>query len=166
MQIGILADTHNQMDNTRKALDTFAARNVTRLLHCGDITTVAVVELFEGTQTTFVFGNMDRFHSDLMNTAKQLMGMGSAGYSYTAELGGARIAMTHGNDEVQLLQFVQSGDYDYVFHGHTHRRRDEMVNNTRVINPGALGGRRAESRSICILDLETDDLEFIEIADD
>jgi predicted phosphodiesterase len=32
-----------------------------------------------------------------------------------------------------------------------------------VINPGALGGVRHESRSFCILDLQTDELRFIEV---
>ena len=32
---------------------------------------------------------------------------------------------------------------------------------TRVINPGALGGRKLEKRSLVFLDLETDKLEGI-----
>lgn len=38
MQIGLLSDTHNSHDNTRAALDVFRARGVTRLIHCGDVT--------------------------------------------------------------------------------------------------------------------------------
>ncbi|MEJ2150393.1 MAG: metallophosphoesterase family protein [Chloroflexota bacterium] len=87
------------------------------------------------------------------------------GEHLTMELDGKRIAVCHGDDLAQLDEFIHSGIYHYVLHGHTHRRRDEMVGQTRVINPGALGGRQAESRSICLLDLSTDDVRFEEIAE-
>ena len=56
-----------------------------------------------------------------------------------------------------------SGDYAYVLHGHTHYRADWWAASTRVLNPGALGGTKRESRSVCILDLETGQARFIEI---
>ena len=69
-------------------------------------------------------------------------------------------------DEVRtdvLGNLIASGEYAYVFHGHTHRRRDRMIGHTRVINPGALGGRRTERRSFCILDLATGETRFVEL---
>ena len=71
--------------------------------------------------------------------------------------------MIHGDNEEALANLITSGRYAYVFHGHTHRRRDQMVGHTRAINPGALGGRRWQSRSFCILDLETGKAGFVEI---
>lgn len=41
----------------------------------------------------------------------------------------------------------------------THRFRDEMVGATRVINPGALGGRFVGERSFATLDLIKDELQ-------
>ena len=163
MKLGILADTHNHIENTRRALDAFRERGITRLIHCGDLTTVAIVELFAGFSVTFVFGNSDQFHADLMQAAKALFGMGSMGYSYTAAIDDKRIAVCHGNDEDMLNGYIQQNTYDFVFHGHTHHRRDEIVGKTRVINPGALGGNRPEQRSICILDFETEETEFVMI---
>ncbi len=163
MLLGIVSDTHNHLENTRQALDQLRARQVTRVIHCGDITTPAVVELFEGFQVTFVFGNMDHFHADLMEAAKRLFGMGSMGYSYTAAIDGRRVAVCHGDDIDILQNFIREGVYDFVLHGHTHLRRSEKVGGTWVINPGALGGRQAEERSFCVLDLATDEAEFIMI---
>jgi len=122
-----------------------------------------VVELFEGFQATFVFGKFDHSHADLMGAAKRLMGAGSMGYHYTASIEGVKIAVCHGDDSQMLDDFVKSENYKFVFHGHTHQRRDELIGKTRVINPGALGGQQKQSRSICILDLETEDSEFIEV---
>jgi len=38
-----------------------------------------------------------------------------------------------------------------------------VVKGTRIINPGALGGLGIESRSFCIIDLNTDDVEFVHV---
>jgi predicted phosphodiesterase len=37
---------------------------------------------------------------------------------------------------------------------------DKRIGKTRVINPGALGGLKKQSRSVALLDLETDQLIF------
>ena len=87
-----------------------------------------------------------------------------AGVVFTGEIAGMRIAATHGHLADILDDLIDAGPYDYVFHGHTHRMRDEMISSVRVINPGALGGTRYEPRSICILDLVTGEVEFVEIA--
>ena len=42
--------------------------------------------------------------------------------------------------------------FDYAYH-------------TRVVNPGALGGTRRQSRSFCLLDLSTGEIEFVELED-
>ena len=47
--------------------------------------------------------------------------------------------------------------------GHTHRRRDQTIGRTRVINPGALGGVRWQRRSFCILDLATGEARFVKL---
>jgi hypothetical protein len=58
---------------------------------------------------------------------------------------------------------ISDGEHAYVFHGHTHRRNDRRVGPTRVINPGALGGMRWQQRSFCILDLATDEVDFVTV---
>jgi predicted phosphodiesterase len=83
---------------------------------------------------------------------------------FTGQIDGVPVAATHGHQGDQLQAFIRSGRYDYVFHGHTHRRRDERVGDTRVINPGALGGVRYENRSVAILDLTRGALESLPIA--
>jgi putative phosphoesterase len=162
MRIGILSDTHDHIENTRQALEILRREGVERLFHCGDVTSPEVVALFEGWDVLFVRGNMDRL--ELLEPAVVALGRQPfLGDELTTTLAGRRIAFLHGNDTARLQQCIASGEFDYVFHGHTHRRRDERAGRTRVINPGALGGVRRESRSFCILDLQTDELRFIEI---
>jgi hypothetical protein len=74
-------------------------------------------------------------------------------------LAGKRVFMIHGDQRSELEKRTASGDYDFVLHGHTHRFRDERVGSTRVINPGALGGRFVGERSFATLDLMKNELQ-------
>ena len=61
-----------------------------------------------------------------------------------------------------LNSLITDGTYDYVFHGHTHIQRNQIIGRTRVINPGALGSSRYNGQTLCVLNLETDQAEFPE----
>jgi predicted phosphodiesterase len=71
--------------------------------------------------------------------------------------------MIHGDNEEVLGNLVTSDQHAYVFHGHTHRRRDKTIGRTRVINPGALGGTRRQRRSLCVLNLKTGEARFVKL---
>lgn len=162
MKLGILSDTHNDADNTEQALAILHERGVDRIVHCGDLTTPDIVALFDGWQVDFVFGNMDKKREPL-EQAVDALANASIGEVFEANLDGVRIATYHGHDEARLYTLIHHGGYDVVLRGHTHRRRDERIGRTRVINPGALGGTRHERRSLCVLDLANDDLETIKL---
>ena len=162
MKLGILSDTHNNIENTRRALRVFAEHGVERVIHCGDLTTSPIMEAFVGWDVLFVYGNMDRNRDHLRSVAWHLLNT-TIEEQQVIESNGVRCVACHGDDGPHLERLILSGLYAYVFHGHTHRRRDEIVSQTRVINPGALGGKHAESRSVCVLDVETGQVTFIEL---
>jgi putative phosphoesterase len=163
LKIGILSDTHNDRAATQRALREFRQRGVNTLFHCGDLTAADIVPLFNGFDVRFVRGNMDRHHVKALRAAVvEQNGADWWGKGDLVELEGKLIGMTHGDSEEVLADLLYA-EPDYLFHGHTHRRRDERIGSTRVINPGALGGIQHESRSICILDTEADELDVIHI---
>jgi len=47
---------------------------------------------------------------------------------------GARVAFVHYPDIAQEL--CESGKYDFVFHGHTHKPWTEVIGNCTLLNPG------------------------------
>lgn len=166
MKIGLLSDTHNNARNTRVALDAFREREITKLIHCGDITTPDIVRLFMGWDVYFVFGNMDGARSTLIDTAKAV-GVRPPKQTQIVELDGASIAVTHGDHPAEMFRLQVSRKYAYLCHGHTHERRNEYNSGygIRIINPGALGGNKPEARSIAILDTESGEVEFITFPD-
>ena len=162
MLIGILSDTHNEAQITRQALDLLREREVERLIHCGDLTTPEMVALFEAWTVDFVYGNMDRQRGALLDAVNALP-HASIGETQMLRFDDQRIAVIHGHQEEQLGNLIND-NYDYVFHGHTHSRRDETIGRTRVINPGALGGTRRQTRSVCVVDLISGSVEFVTLA--
>jgi len=162
MKIGIISDTHDDMDNLEAALDILETEGVTQILHCGDVCGPHIVRAFAGFDVWIAQGNMDR-HTGLTQAVEGMLGPGRLAWFQRPTLNGYPLAMIHGDNEEALANLITSGQYTYVFHGHTHRRRDRTVGQTRAINPGALGGRRWQSRSFCILDLATGEARFMEL---
>ena len=165
MKLGILSDTHNNIPNLLKALQVFKAEGISQLLHCGDMADMLTARQMTGFDVIYVNGNTDRSAEAVSYTVWALNPRNEIpGDVYEGELGGVRIAATHGHLTGRLNKLIRSRRYKYVFHGHTHRQREEMIGKTRVINPGALGGALYEPRTICIVDLEKDEVRFIPVS--
>ena len=163
MKIALLSDTHNFKTSVQTALSTLKSEKIDTIIHCGDMTNVETLELFQDFTIHHVWGN-----GDLDTIAYQIVIQGCKPGSTTSEvysdvIDGKRIAALHGHQKKLLDSLIENGHYDYVFHGHTHRQRDEMIRDTRVINPGALGGTFRGSRSFAILDFSTGNLSSLQI---
>lgn len=164
MKIGIMSDSHGHAGNLKKALDVCRENGITRIVHCGDLATASMVRQFVGFDVSYVFGNVDDSHGEIELAFAMQNANNSADLVYSGTIGGVSVAATHGHLRGKVEELARSKQYRYVFTGHTHRRRDETIKRTRIINPGVLGGTRYQDRSMCILDLATDIAEFVTIA--
>jgi putative phosphoesterase len=163
MILAVLSDTHDNRSSIRRALELARGRGAEEILHCGDLTSSAVVPLFRGWTLQYVSGNMDRDPAEIRSAAERLGTGSSCGTELRLERDWLRIAMLHGHRGDLLDAAVRSGEYDFVFHGHTHRRRDDLIGRTRVVNPGALGGAAYGNYSFCLLDASAGEIEFVEL---
>ncbi len=159
MLLGVLSDSHGDAATTARAIAMLEARGATRLIHCGDICGDAVLSEFTGHPIVFVWGNCDAPSAATRRLVKAL-GLPWPEGPVELEIAGRRIAVFHGH-EPAFDAAVRDGQYHYVFHGHTHRFRDERVNGCRVINPGAL--HRAAVKTVALLNVDTDELAFIRV---
>ncbi|MDX1413796.1 MAG: YfcE family phosphodiesterase [Candidatus Promineifilaceae bacterium] len=165
MRIGVLSDTHNHIGNLLKALRFFREEGIEKLIHCGDMVNVTTAKQMAGFDVIYVNGNMDD-SAAAVNDALWFLNPDNetAGDIFTGKIDGVSIAATHGHVPGKLDQLIRSGRYDYIFCGHTHRRRDERIKKTRVINPGALGGARYEPRTVCVIDLQSHEVNTVKIS--
>lgn len=165
MLIAIMTDTHNNRQAVRQALAVARQRGAETIIHCGDLGSPDLVSLFRGWTLHLAFGNTDHERVSLQYAVRALGNGSTCEPEVRLEEDGVRIAALHGDRPGDLSALIASATFDFIFHGHTHRRRDSLVGRTRVINPGALGSVATESRSFCLLDPTARAVEFIELDD-
>lgn len=163
MKIAIISDTHSNEENLSSCLNYLKNSGVNTIIHCGDLGWEGLVRRFKGYRLILVYGNTDKLTENIRMRIDDLNTDGYAGWTYEGVLAGKHLFAAHGHKEGVVIDAIQSGNYDYVLHGHSHARRDERHQNTRILNPGALGGTKHEPRSFMILDLAKDELLTIEL---
>jgi putative phosphoesterase len=160
MRIGVVSDTHGHVELTRPAVRMFESLDVEAVLHCGDIGSMAVVELFSAWPSHFVFGNCD---SDTQRFAAAIAKAGQICHGLFGDLtlDGVRIALLHSHDGRRFRSAIQSGDYKLVCYGHTHVATIDRHGETVVLNPGAI--YRANPHSVAIVDLPAVTATIVEL---
>lgn len=151
MIIGVISDTHGDVYSAREAVRIFQCLEVNQVLHCGDIGSPEIVELFSDWPTHFVYGNVDspNYLGDVIHQAGQTCHDRFGSF----ELDGRKIALLHGNDTGLLEKVAKSGKWHIICHGHTHTARHSIVGNTLVLNPGAIA--RTIYPSVATIDLQS-----------
>lgn len=158
MKIVILSDTHNNSSILEKAIIQIKALNPDVVIHCGDIINPSILDIFTGLNLKFVFGNNDINKQALRKKANKL-GFDEPKDSLDITIDKKKFFVTH--EPSNCANAINSQDYDYILHGHTHSPKDEIIGKTRIINPGAL--HRAHYHTFALLDLENDKLDFYKI---
>ena len=147
MIVAIVSDTHDNIKNFTKVIDFLNAENITALLHCGDICKQETIEQatksFQG-KIFWVQGNGDYGLEEIPETME-------------LELEKRKIFLSHYPDVAKRA--AETGKYDLVFYGHTHRPWEERVGNCRLVNPGEVAGQRYKP-TFALYDTETDKLEL------
>ncbi len=153
MKIAVISDTHDQVDHMLAALNVLRQENVDTLIHCGDLTSPETAAHLQGFRVIHVIGNGDIASGEIRRVLLSLNPQNYSGMVFTGQFDGARIAVTHGHLSEKPEDLARSGQHDYVFCGHSHQQRNELLGFTRIINPGALGRPRSGLRSFYLLDL-------------
>ncbi|NLE58743.1 MAG: metallophosphoesterase family protein [Planctomycetes bacterium] len=159
MRLGILSDAHGNAALVRRALLLLDACGAEAFIICGDIGGLHVLEEFGGRRCWFVWGNTDS-PDPTWRVQVESMGLPWPNGPLELRLDGKRIGVFHGNESEFAKAYKQAG-LDYLLFGHTHRQHDGYAGEMRVINPGAL--HRVRVPTVALLDLATDNLEFIEV---
>ena len=160
MLIGILSDTHDEMARTRRGVGLLRDAGAEALIHCGDFTGPEIVAACSAVPLWFVFGNNDADAVPELRRAASECGATCLGWGDAVELGGRRIAVTHGHMATDVRRLLALRP-DYLLTGHSHIAADSSDGSVRRINPGAL--HRASEYTVALLDLETGRLRSIAV---
>ena len=160
MLVGILADTHNQLERTRVAVQLLCDAGAEVLFHCGDLASPEILEPCAVHPCYFTFGNHDADDVPHLQKAANDYGIQCLGWGDVVEIDGKRLGVVHGHLTTDLRRVVALQP-DYLFSGHSHSRNDQQVGAIRRINPGAL--HRADEFTVAILDLKADSVRFLTV---
>lgn len=163
MKIGVMSDTHDNLSNTIYVLNTFRGECIETIIHCGDLASLEMVSHFSGFRVIYTSGNMDYVSGTIKKRFLKLNQSNFVGMTFRGKIDGVPIAATHSHISGKVMELVREGKYQWIFHGHTHERRDERIGSVRIVNPGALGGLSKGERSFCIVDLAADKVEFLKV---
>jgi putative phosphoesterase len=158
MRIAILSDSHGRQQTVERALQVLRERGINVVLHCGDIDDVETVAFFRGFTAHFVFGNCDCDRPGLAQAIEEAGGTLHGAWGQL-EFEGVKIALLHGDDQRLMRDVEGSGQFDFLFYGHTHHAAEHRTGPTRVINPGAL--HRARPKTFVLLDLASRQVERV-----
>ncbi len=167
-RIGLLSDSHGRASTTQAAVDLLLDHGAGILLHLGDIGSVEVIDAMitplpesnETPEAHVVFGNADW---DTLGLSRYASSLGVIVDHPVGKLqfGQDTLIFLHGHESADMNQALAEHPR-WLCHGHSHRKLDQQNGPVRVINPGALF--RASQYTVAILDTETDNVEFLEVA--
>jgi len=159
MLIGIMSDTHDDMERIARVVEVFNSRGVSEVLHAGDFVSPFTFEVLGGLRARFmgIFGNNDGDRLLL----REKSGDRIFSQPLIAEVGGRMVAVVHEPASVEAL--ASSGKFDLVVYGHTHAPDVRRVNNTLVVNPGKAAKLHKGRSTAVILDAEKMEAEIIEL---
>ena len=170
MKIAIISDTHDNVPNLEKALAWMKENKIEQLIFCGDLCAPSMIREvlvpnFSG-QIHLVFGNVeDREQTPkVAGQFKNVKHYGDWGefkidppspnsFGETSK----KIAFVHFPEEAKKL--AQSGKYDFVFYGHTHKPWTEKIGKTEMLNPGTLAGMFNKA-TFAVWDTKTGEMEL------
>jgi len=151
MRIGVVSDTHNNLNNVRRIVEIFNHSGVERVVHTGDITRASTLEALSGLRMPLmgVFGNNDVERDSLLGAARQF-GMELVDPPLRLKLHGQRISVVH--DPLDISEALLQESH-LLLHGHNHRHIHEHRNGCLVFNPGECAGIMAGLNAVGVVDL-------------
>lgn len=122
-RIGVLSDTHGKLREEVAEI----LRECDVILHAGDINTPKVMESLQAIAPLYIVrGNADK------EWAEEIPEM------LSEEICGLQVFMVHNKKQIPK----DTGDYDLVVFGHSHKYEERKEGNCLYLNPGSCGPRR------------------------
>jgi uncharacterized protein len=148
--IGVLSDTHDNLDRVRTAIRLFNDAGCDLVVHAGDIVAPFTANELRNLNCPVkaVFGNCDGEKTGLVRAFQGLGEIASAPLAF--EHAGRRFGLCHLDPAVAGL--VASKAFDVVIFGHTHRPLVERRDRVLVVNPGESGGWLTGKSTAALLD--------------
>jgi putative phosphoesterase len=161
--IGAMSDTHDRLDAVDKAISFFNSREVTDVLHAGDLVSPFVAPLFSKLKAKlhFVWGNNEGDH-EFIKVRFADIGISPLGDFAALQLGGKKVALLHGTHQEIVDSLIESGAYDLIVRGHSHRA-EVIEGETLLVNPGEVCGYLTGRQTVALIDLDKMQAQIVDL---
>lgn len=150
LQIGIFADTHDNVPHIAQAVKRFNAANVDLVLFAGDLVSTICVPPLRKLSAPVIgcFGDNEGNKPGILSGFRIVGQLSEPPVQVTAN-DGTRIVLVHMRRQLRGL----ASDYDVAVFAHTHKPRIELDTSDRLLlNPGEAGGWSFGKPTIAFLD--------------
>ena len=154
MLIGLISDTHDNLQMVEKAVKRLNEEKVELVLHAGDYVAPFVIPKFKALNCRLigVFGNNDGDHELLRKRFSEASNCEVRGRFAEVDIDGFKIALLHGEETELLNALVNHGAFDAVVHGHSHAYVSRKNGKRLFVNPGEVCGYLTGKPTIGLLD--------------
>ncbi len=167
MNIAVISDTHDNLVAIEEIIRKLHKLEIKTVVHLGDFIAPFSLRKFSGFKLYGVFGNNDGERIMLKKIA-DAEGFKIEEAPFEFEIEGKKIVIIHGVGSVDRTRswaynLAESGNYDYVFYGHTHRIDVKKIGKTTIVNPGEACGYLTGKRTFVVLDVDKGNIDLIEL---
>ena len=157
MLVGVMSDTHDQLEAIDAALKLFHQHRVEVVIHAGDIIAPFAAKKLALLQVPLhiIYGNNDGEWGGLKAVLPQIQ----AG-PLCLELDGRAVLVHHFIDWCDAGEVKQ---HDIVITGHTHEVVNENVSGRLLLNPGECCGWVSGHATVALLDTQNVSAEICEL---
>ncbi len=163
MKVIVMSDTHDNKLFFEKLGEWIKLNGITTVIHAGDHIAPFTVDWTEKAGVKMMYGVLGNNDGEyrLLHRKYEEKGWSLKDYLNIVELEGVKIAITHGTDLDMPFLLAETGRYDIVIYGHTHKMHEEYIGKTLLLNPGEACGYLTGHMSFMILDVKSRDIEKV-----
>lgn len=146
MNILVIADSHDNIPNIKKALEKAKNYNFEAIIHAGDLVDPSMLDILTEVNVPiyYAIGNEEEAMEDEIFTLCTHLGIKASLTILEFQIDGKKIAVTHYPKIAEKLW--KSGKYDVVIYGHTHFSKIQYKGTSLLLNPGNIAGFREEAK--------------------
>lgn len=162
MRVGIFADTHDHLDNIRRAVKVFNDANCECVLFAGDLVSTFAVPPLRKLKCRMIacYGDNEGNKLGLQSGFTVVGQIGEAPLPYTAA-DGTRFVLVH--MERQLRGY--EGEFDVAVYAHTHKPGVFQDDRGRLfLNPGEACGWKFGRPTVLLFDTVSRETQIVELA--
>ena len=140
MRIGIISDSHDDIINVKHAIKIFNEYGVNYVIHAGDYIYPGIVLEFKNLKKNIKFvgvlGNNDGEKIGLVKSFTTIAGELKGDFG-ELKLDDEIFGIYHGTNEEIKKSLILANCYDILICGHTHKKDNNKINRTQILNPGS-----------------------------